>query len=254
MKGFNVAGKVVFCCLALMIAAPAAAGVSENARSFIEGGKRYDAGDYRGAMERFEAIADSGVVNGKLFYNLANACFKEGELGRAILWYERAAKLLPRDPDLAFNHAYATSFVKDRKEESSGAIAAIIFFWKDWLSERAVKASAIALNFLFWGILAIALFLKNRSLKLPAILVLLPAMVLTLTACYDTYRARFVREGVILPEKAAVRSGLSAESTELFRLHSGTRIIIQQEKETHFRIYFEKGKIGWILKSEIGII
>ncbi len=252
MKGFNIAAKVVFCCLALMIAVPAAA-ASDNARSFIEGSKRYNAGDYRGAMDRFEAIADSGVVNGRLYYNLANACFKEGELGRAILWYERAAKLLPRDPDLAFNLSYAESFVKDSKEES-GAIASIIFFWKDRLSERAVKASAIAFNFLFWGILAISLFLKNRSLRLPAILVLVPALIMTLTASYDAYRARFVRVGLILPEKAAVRSGLSAESTELFRLHSGTRIIIEQEKEAHFRIYFEKGKIGWIKKSEIGII
>ena len=38
-----------------------------------------------------------------LFYNLGNACFKSDRLGEAILWYERARLLSPRDEGIGAN-------------------------------------------------------------------------------------------------------------------------------------------------------
>ena len=45
----------------------------------------YINGDYRTATETYERILDEGLSSVKLYYNLANACFKEDRLGKAIL-------------------------------------------------------------------------------------------------------------------------------------------------------------------------
>ena len=60
----------------------------------------YINGDYVGAAAFYEAIVDKGYISGRLFYNLGNAYFKAGELGRAVLNYNRAQKLMPYDKDV----------------------------------------------------------------------------------------------------------------------------------------------------------
>ena len=56
----------------------------------------YINGDYHAALEMYERILAGGMGSAKLYYNLANACFKEGQTGRAILFYHRALRLAPR--------------------------------------------------------------------------------------------------------------------------------------------------------------
>jgi uncharacterized protein YgiM (DUF1202 family) len=51
-----------------------------------------------------------------------------------------------------------------------------------------------------------------------------------------------------------VRSGLTEDSTELFVLHAGTKVKIGKERNGFYRISFSDTKIGWLKKSEVGII
>lgn len=74
----------------------------------------YINGDYVGAAAFYEAIVDKGYISGRLFYNLGNAYFKAGELGRAVLNYNRAQKLMPYDKDVTYNLAVANGYVKDK--------------------------------------------------------------------------------------------------------------------------------------------
>ena len=76
----------------------------------------YTAGDYNGAVATYDSIVNEGLVSTRLYYNLANAYFKSGKLGEAILYYNKAAKLSPNDDDVAYNLAYAQSFIKDKIE------------------------------------------------------------------------------------------------------------------------------------------
>ncbi|MBR5821183.1 MAG: tetratricopeptide repeat protein, partial [Alistipes sp.] len=55
--------------------------------------------EYSRAEELYEAILQQGEQSAKLYYNLANACFKQDDLGRAILYYKRALRLSSGDAD-----------------------------------------------------------------------------------------------------------------------------------------------------------
>ena len=120
--------------LVLLLAVAATAPATPTARTFMDGTEAYRNGNWPAAIAAFESLADGGVNNGKLFYNLGNAYLKNDDLGRALLWYERALKRIPDDPDLRFNYDYALTLTKDERGEKESPLLRILFFWKYQLS------------------------------------------------------------------------------------------------------------------------
>ncbi|MCA1784850.1 MAG: BatD family protein, partial [Desulfobacteraceae bacterium] len=123
----TLAMVILAVCLAGALPEPGHA--ADTTPRFIDAVNKYQAGAFAAAAKSFEAIAESGIRNGHLFYNIGNAWFKAGETGHAILWYERANRLIPRDPDLRFNLAYARTLVKD-KQETRVSLDDVLFFWQ----------------------------------------------------------------------------------------------------------------------------
>ena len=77
------------------------AGPSDGFKSANE---LYDAGKFAEAAAVYEKIEPKTA---HVYYNLGNAHFREGKLGLAILDYERARRLAPRDPDIVANLKFA---------------------------------------------------------------------------------------------------------------------------------------------------
>lgn len=227
---------------------------STAARPFMEGLRRYAEGDYAGAARSFEAAAETGVRNGKLYYNLGNAHLKNGDVGRAVLWYLRALKKIPDDPDLAFNLDYARSLLTDESGDAGGTLANVLLFWRRMLSRSDIQKAAIGFNLLFWLVLAASRRLKKKAMGPVAVMLLAAAAIFTLTAFYGYYEDHYVKNAVILPDSVSVRSGLSDSATELFVLHAGSLVRVDKESGGFVRIHFSTGKIGWLPREAIGII
>ena len=156
---------------------------------FLEAIKDYHNGNFQDAAKKFSSIVQAesdindniqtdnyynksvsskkyqGIKNPYLYYNIGNAYIKAGDIGRAILWYERAKKEIPLDPDLRFNLEYAREFITDRLEisdDSSGIgistgidVSDLLFFWTDHFPPQMVNYSAIGLSFIFFTYAAI---------------------------------------------------------------------------------------------------
>lgn len=243
------------CVIVVIILLTTVAQADEMTRAFLDGIKYYKEGNFSQAVSEFSRIADSGVTNSRLFYNLGNAYLRNGDLGHAVLWYERALKLAPDDPDLKFNYKYALSQIKDEREEKEISVFRVLFFWKHVFSSKTVRRIAILLNMIFWLAVTVRMVQKKgKILKTPGYLLLILTVVFTLTVFYNYYESAYIRQAVILPSEVSVRSGLTDESTELFVLHAGTKVRIEKEYKDSFRIYFSEGKIGWVRKSEAGVI
>ena len=80
---------------------------------YFEASRAYKEDRYQEAIDGYFQLIDNGYVNGHLYYNLGNAYFRSGQLGRAILNYKRAQLLIPRDADLNFNLRYALDQTQD---------------------------------------------------------------------------------------------------------------------------------------------
>ena len=240
--------------MAVYVSLVSTAWAAAPAQLFFDGIRYYKAGDYPSAIAAFSEIVKTGVRNGKLYYNLGNAYLKNRDTGHAVLWYLRARKLMPDDPDLKFNLNYALSLVKDAPEEGKSPVYGVLFFWMNLLSPRAVQWTAIGLNLVFWVFSAVRLIRKKRALNTVAVVILVAASVMTLTAIYNYTESASAKQAVILPEQVAVRSGLSENATELFVLHAGSRVRLEARNGEFVKIHFAKGKIGWIHQKHVGVI
>jgi tetratricopeptide (TPR) repeat protein len=250
MKGF----KYIPLLLLMILCQVEITGAGETARTFLDGIKEYKEDRFVEATVAFTKIADEGIHNGNLFYNIGNAYFKKGDIGNAMLWYERALKLLPHDPDLKFNYEYVQSLTQDEKANKELPIVRIVFFWKYLLSRTQIQWTAIIFNLIFWSLTAVRMIRQKNPLQTISHVILIISIIFTLTAVYNDYEASFIQEAVILPAKVSIRSGLTDDATELFVLHAGTKVKIDQEKNDYIRITFSEDKIGWIKKTEVGMI
>ena len=103
--------------------APAAEEQNDPLELFIKAGFAYKDGDYAAAAKIYEQILASGVESGPLYFNLGNAYFKQNKYGMAVLNYERARRLLPRDSDVAANYQFALNTVQAVPLPPRGALA-----------------------------------------------------------------------------------------------------------------------------------
>ncbi|MBU0972307.1 MAG: BatD family protein, partial [Proteobacteria bacterium] len=196
---------------------------------FINGIKQYRIGEFKEAAHSFETIAALGVVNPDLFYNIGNAYLKAQDLGQAILWYERAKRLAPSDPDLLFNLAHANSLVKD-KIDSSVTLSDILFFWQGIVPLKWFQAGAIIFSCLFFLWAGVQTLGKKPVFSGPGRGLMFFLILFFLGACLEDYRGRAENMAVIVQDSAAVRSGTMETATQLFELHAGTKVQVRAKK------------------------
>ncbi len=74
---------------------------------FAAAARAYDAGRLDECIGLYARLAATGNVPMEVHFNLGNAWFRKGNLGRAVLEYRRAWRIAPRDPDIAANLRFA---------------------------------------------------------------------------------------------------------------------------------------------------
>ena len=211
----------------------------------------YVEGNYELAAEEYRAIVDGGEYSLKLYYNLGNAYFKLGDMGRAILFYNRALRLAPSNEDVRHNLALAESQIKDR------ITAVPEFFVKTW-----VRALRNAMSCTAWSVLSLltaAAFLAMLLLFLLASPIVVRKVgfyggvaMLLLFICTTSFAVAsrndiLSREGaVVLSSAISVKSSPDRSATDLFVLHEGTKLRILAEVDGWYEVVIADGKKGWI--------
>ena len=81
---------------------------------FAEGNEMYHLGNYDTAAACYQKVLASNYTSAELYYNLGNAYYRTGQMGMAILNYERALRLKPTMKDAQENLALAEVHTVDR--------------------------------------------------------------------------------------------------------------------------------------------
>ncbi len=223
---------------------------------FKAGNSLYEKGDYRGAEKLYEDIIKSGVVNSALYYNAGNASFKAGFIGKAILYYERALRIAPRDGDIKQNLRYIRSVTVDKQaDENSGVVSLLFSGLKGILSLNELTITVFILYvILFLGGLIYIFsdrFSLKFSLKLTGIFLFSVFLIFSLFLCIRIYEQDCMRQGIIMVSQEKARSGPGEDYTEVFTIHEGSRVYLRDTIQDWRKVTLPNGYSGWIKNNSV---
>ena len=233
----------IACAAIVMLVCVSANAAAQNADAFVKANEEYNAGRFREAIELYETAVKSGETTAALFYNLGNAWFRAGDLGRAILNYERVLVLEPQHPEADANLRLA--------RDKARALDLQANWWDRLIARASAKHYSIAAAASFW-IAAFAftasLLTRRRSAKLigtfVAALVILAATATALYALETGKRGRAI--AVVVAPKTEARLATADSAGTVLELPPGSKIkILSQRGDWHYAA-LPNGLRGWI--------
>ena len=216
----------------------------------------YNEGNFEKAAATYEQILSQNLHSAALYYNLANAYFKQDELGKALLNYNRASRIAPGDEDIRHNQEYAEKMTKDSIEKIPE------FFLITWLRSVRGVMSCTAWTLLSIVMLATALVMallyllaQRMSLRKVGFYTMAVAVVLFVatSAFAISERNQLIgrSEAIVMSTAASVKSSPDRSATELFVLHEGTKVSIGATTDGWAEVRIADGRKGWIEDKRI---
>jgi tetratricopeptide (TPR) repeat protein len=208
---------------------------------------------FRRAEHIFQTLIDSGVQNGRLYYNLGNTQLQLGQVGRAILSYRRAERLIPGDGRLAANLKFARSLRRNQIPESGRSQLLETLFFLHYRTPLRVRFLAGLICYgAFWGVLVLRTWVRRYRLGYVAAVL----AVLWITLGCSTLIQWGVQdrrpEGVILANDVVIRKGDGEGYEPQFKqlLHEGVEFVLLEDRGGWYHVQLPDGKEGWIQASQ----
>ena len=244
-------------CLILTAGPSYSQSVPEAQVLFREGNARYSEEKYEEAISDYEKALSQGLESGPLYYNLGNAHFKHGSLGKAILYYLRSAKLMPHDADLIANLGYARSLIKGGVIKSGGNWFARTFFTLAMslsLAQLTLLSEVFYLALIFFLILVI----MRRPLRKHLFYVniaLFAAFIVAISLFAARYDREFYKtEAVIIAGETDCKFEPFIGATTFFTLSEGQSVAVLMSSKDWLKIKRPDGKQGWVKSSELELL
>jgi tetratricopeptide (TPR) repeat protein len=219
----------------------------------------YQSGDFAGAEKLYRQVLDAGINNGVVWYNAGNAYFKQKKLGSAIYCWEKAKRRLPLDPDIRANLELANLLVVDRIEVAPEPL------FVRWLN-RGIhlltpeqESWAFLLLFTAGGIFAaIAIQARRPATALRALIAagLTAALALCFAGSFGwkAYESDFLRRGVVVAEKADIRSGPGTDNITVVTIHEGMQLRVLGQTQDWLQVSLPNGWAGWLPSETVWIL
>lgn len=222
----------------------------DNMTLWERGNQSYIDGDYAAAVTAYQAIENRGYSSSRLYYNMGNAYYKQGQIGRAILYYNRALVVSPSMDDARHNLEIAEAQTKDN-------IAVVPeFFLNRYMRtlRSAISCSAWSvMSVAFFGVMLLFLliFLLGSRIKVRkvgfygAVVSLLLFVVVTIFGVSARNSIIDRPAAIVMSSAISVKSSPDRAATDLFVLHEGTKVEVSSEVDGWSEITIADGKKGW---------
>ncbi len=230
--------------------------VAADQSTWSDANNKYQSGSFKSAIEFYEDIFKSGKETAALDYNLGNSYFKLGHKGKAIVFYERALKISPRDQDVRWNIDVVKSAITDKIEPADEDITRM--FIRRIADKLAVNEVAMILSgllilfllFSFIGFMAPAVKTFTRGFSFLAAIFFVVTTVLFIFKWLDVKDPKVI----ILDKEVEARYGPSDRETKAFVLHEGAEARVIDESRDWFYLSLENKSSGWVPKKSCEVV
>jgi tetratricopeptide (TPR) repeat protein len=222
---------------------------------FKQGNKAYSEGNYQDAVDAYLKVIADNMASGEVFFNLGNAYYKLNQIGRSILYYEKALQFLEGDEALEQNLRLARLRIVDKIEPIPKLFLEEWWIWATHIfSIPAIAWICFILFLVAMFTMAFYFIFAKRILKrLTWITIVLFAVALAfyLSRIYQFESSDY---GIILVSKVSVVSEPSLTGDEVFIIHEGTKVKINREIDGWLEISLADGKTGWLKSNSLAWI
>ena len=237
--------KGIFVCLAWLLLATMASAATETGtkfeRTFADAARAYDENRLADAMAGWQSLVDAGQALPEVLFNLGNACYRNGELGKAIRAYRHAQTLSPRDPDIRANLGFAAQ-TAGTELPARPALTGLLLeaSHAEWRRLATTAYWLLALALAAW-----ILWPRARFAARPAAAAMALVLALALAGLGVHRGLRQTPEYVVMIPGQRVFSGPLETSTPLLAIPEGA-IVRQLDQRGGWReIQFESTR-GWL--------
>ena len=246
---------VLLLILCLTLLCPLAAAAQENGQagaeeSFFQANQAYKKGRFQAAAQGYLKLSAAGWGSGDLYYNLGNAYYRLGQLGRAVLYYERARLFIPRDPDLNFNLSQARDQTKDAIPPQSGLLEQGLF-WLDSMNLYEVFLGFALVNVLFFGVLILRLFRRPEWTWYLVIVFGLCGALAAGSLAVKWHQTVHDQRAVVLQKELKVLAGPDEGDTVIFKIHEGAIVQHERSEGKWALISFGPNQRGWVKSGAV---
>lgn len=211
----------------------------------------YQKGDYPTAISSYESILKSDTYSEAIYYNLGNAYFKTNQLGKAILYYEKALLAAPRDTDVLYNLEIARAKTQDDLDQIGK------FFLAEWWQglHKSLSASVwgmLTILSLWAGIAGFILWLLGASRErkkqgfIGGMLLLLFSLLLYFLGNSQAKFEQNSRMAIVLENTIEVKNGPDAQSTAVIEIHEGLKVELLDQIGDWYKVKLTNGDEGWL--------
>lgn len=223
----------------------------------------YSADNFLLAEQLYLRALESGGSSSALFYNLGNAYYRQGNLGKAIVNYERALKLDPTNHDAKTNLEFVNSRITDKQIDSGSYMMSVWDGAVGMFRADTWAVIALVLFAVFLGAVAVYIFSSAVAVKkasffggLIVFMVTVCAVILSFAAAN---RVNSDDYAIILPPASQLSTSpreARSQAEHAFLLHEGTKVeiidsISSQGEGMWYEVLVGHGERAWVKAAEV---
>lgn len=227
-----------------------------DSTTYVFGNVMYEGGTYYTAINVYEELLRNNGPAKEIYYNLGNAYYKINNLGNAVLNYERALYLDHGYRDAKYNLTLTNTRLRDNIDAENKSI--FVLAWEGFIHWFSANTwTVLAILFIWIALIGLAAYLIEKfkayqrlgfyTFSIGLILFLLSFIGALGRNSFDNK----YQYAIVMEPSAVIKSEPSENSKNLFLIHEGFKLQLQNSDGEWQEIKMPNGVKGWVKQTAI---
>jgi tetratricopeptide (TPR) repeat protein len=224
---------------------------TQMAQIYNKAGKHYAKGEYKQALDLYNSIETESA---DLYFNRACAYFKTGDIGQAILYFERVKRFGRYTEEVEHNLRLLRNLKKDKEKENDTGFANLLVSFFPTPVNSASYIFALFNTLLFASVIVYLFVIAEKKRKKARniafiFLVLWAGAFQNLLKSREDFESR--KTAIATDKEINALSGPDKNANHLFTFHAGTKVILGRAEGEFIQVTLSTGLTGFVPRTSV---